>query len=58
MYSVRSESCQELLDFRFYYEKLVIRLLFTVSSVPSSYVSIKLYRTVVNIRIELQGKKS
>ena len=52
------QSCQELLDSRFYYERLVILLLYAVSSVPSSCVYIKLDRTVVNVEIELLGKKS
>ena len=52
-----SESCQELLDSRFYYERMVILLLYIVPRACSSFISIKLYRTVVNIEIELLGKK-
>ena len=48
-----SKPCQELLDSRFYCERLVILLLYTVSSVPSSCISIKLYLTIVNIKTKL-----
>ena len=48
-----SKSCQELLDSRFYCERLVILLLYTVSSLPSSCIFIKLYLIIVNIRIKL-----
>ena len=33
-------------------------LLYTVSSVPTHYISIKLCQTIVNIQIELLKKKS
>ena len=53
-----SKSCQELFDSQFYCGILVILLLHTVSSVPRSCMSIKLYRAVVNIEMGLLGKKS
>ena len=53
-----SESCNELLDSQFHYKRLAILLLYTVSNVPSSYISIKLYfQTAICIKIELLGKK-
>ena len=54
-----SKSCHELLDSQFYYKRLVILLLYKVSNVPSSYISIKLYfQTAICIKIEPLGKKS
>ena len=54
-----SQSCQEIIDSRLNYDKLVILLLLcTVASMPSSFISILLYGTVVNIQIELLRKKS
>ena len=47
----------KVLDSWFYYERLIILLKCTVSNVPSSCFSIKLYRTVVNIETKLIGKK-
>ena len=43
-----------LLDFA---KKLEILSLYTVSSVASNCTSIKLYQSVVNIEIEILGKK-
>ena len=48
---------QELLDSQVYFERLVILLLYTMPSVPSRCISIKPYQTVLNIEIELLGKK-
>ena len=47
-----------LLDSSFYFERLVIMLLYTMQSVRRSCISIKLYQTDVNIEIGLLGKKS
>ena len=54
-----SEPYQELLDTRFCYKMTVILLLsvVTVSDIPTNYISIKLYWTVVCRKIELLGKK-
>lgn len=51
VYKHTSESCQELLDSRFYYGTLVILLLYTVSSVASSCISIKVYLTDINKKV-------
>lgn len=48
-----NESCKELLDSWFYFGMLIILLLYTVSSVPTSCISIKPYWTVTNIETEL-----
>lgn len=52
MNSHTSESCHELLDSRLYQEKLLILLYILVLSKLSSCISIKLWRTVVNVEIE------
>ena len=49
-------SWQELLDYRFYYERLGILLLHPVSSVATRYISMTRYKTVANIRLKLLRK--
>ena len=47
----KSQSFQELLDSQFFFERLVILVLYTVLSVPTCCVSIILYQThVANIQ--------
>ena len=56
----KSESWLGILDSRFCYKILIILLLHAVavSSIFTYYISIKLYWTVVNRKIELLEKKS
>ena len=52
-----SESWQELLDTRFYFERMVVVLLHIQCQMYLPAVSIYLYRTVVNTKIKLLRKE-
>ena len=52
------ESYQELRDSQFYYGRLVILLLYSLLSVTSSCISITLYRTVINLKLNFRGRNA